>query len=114
MLTFGHIYPKRTAKKSKDKKSEDKKSKDKIFQDKVGYLDLNDKTPISNNSIYRIWSMTKPIIAIAMMQLVEEKLINLNDPINNFISEFSNLKVLKNFTSSINELVDLKCMPILI
>ena len=77
----------------------------------TGYMNIDTQESVQENSIYRIWSMTKPIIAIAMMQLVEEKLINLDDPINNFIPEFSNLKVLKNFTSSINELVDLKNMP---
>ena len=81
------------------------------YEGKVGYKNLDTKENIQDDTLYRIWSMTKPIIAIAMMQLVEEKLIKLDDPINNFIPEFSNLKVLKNPTSSINELNELKNMP---
>ena len=82
-----------------------------IYHGKIGYKNIDTQEYLQENSIYRIWSMTKPIIAIAMMQLVEEKLIKLDDPINNFIPEFSNLKILKNPTSSINELTDLKKMP---
>ena len=82
-----------------------------IYHGTTGYMNIDTQESLQDNSIYRIWSMTKPIIAIAMMQLVEEKLIKLDDPINNFIPEFSNLKVLKNPTSSINELIDLKNMP---
>ena len=84
---------------------------EKSFEGKIGFMNIDSQEPIQQNSIYRIWSMTKPIVAIAMMQLVEEKLISLNDPINNFIPEFSNLKVLKNPSSLINEVVDLKKMP---
>ena len=40
--------------------------------------------------------MTKPIVAIATMQLVEKNLIQLDDPINYYLPEFTNLKVLKN------------------
>ena len=82
-----------------------------IYHGTTGYMNIDAQESLQENSIYRIWSMTKPIIAIAMMQLVEEKLIKLDDPINNFIPEFSNLKVLKNPTSSINELNELKNMP---
>jgi len=82
-----------------------------IYHGTTGYMNIDTQESLQENSIYRIWSMTKPIIAIAMMQLVEEKLIKLDDPINNFIPEFSNLKVLKNPTSSINELNELKNMP---
>ena len=82
-----------------------------ISQGTTGFMNIDTQELVQENSIYRIWSMTKPIIAIAMMQLIEEKLINLDDPINSFIPEFSNLKVLKKVTSSINELVDLKKIP---
>jgi len=81
------------------------------YNGKVGFRNIETQELVQENSIYRIWSMTKPIIGIAMMQLVQEKLINLDDPIDIFIPEFSNLKVLKNFTSSLTELVDLKNMP---
>ena len=43
------------------------------FSGKVGFNNIKDKTPIKENTIYRIWSMTKPIVAVAAMQLIEEK-----------------------------------------
>ena len=65
-----------------------------IFKSKVGYIDLKSRTEIRDDTIYRIWSMTKPIIAFATMILVEKKLITLNDPIEKFLPSASNLKVL--------------------
>ena len=46
---------------------------DKIYEGRIGYMDLNTKEFIKKKSLYRIWSMTKPIISVALMQLVEEK-----------------------------------------
>ncbi|SVA24444.1 uncharacterized protein METZ01_LOCUS77298, partial [marine metagenome] len=66
------------------------------YEGKVGYKNLDTKEKIQDDTLYRIWSMTKPIIAIAAMQLVEKNLMKLNDPINLYLPEFSDLKVLKN------------------
>ena len=83
----------------------------KSFFDKVGYMDLETKEPIKENTIYRIWSMTKPIVSIAIMQLVENQKINLTDTIDKYINEFSDLKVLKNMNSEINELSEINNLP---
>ena len=66
------------------------------YEGKVGYKNLDTKESIQNDTLYRIWSMTKPIIAIAAMQLVEKDLMKLDDPINSYLPEFTDLKVLKN------------------
>ena len=66
------------------------------YEGKVGYKNVDTKENIQDDTLYRIWSMTKPIIAIAAMQLVEKNLMKLNDPINFYLPEFSDLKVLKN------------------
>ena len=87
------------------------KIQDQIYEDRIGYMDLNTKEFIKKNSLYRIWSMTKPIVSVAVMQLVEEKKIYLNDPISKFLPQFSNLKVLKNVNSSIDDVEELKQMP---
>ena len=63
---------------------------------KLGYLNLESKQPIVTDTIYRIWSMTKPIISIVALQLIEEKKITLNDPITDYLPQFVNLKVIKN------------------
>ena len=55
--------------------------------------------------------MTKPIVSVAIMQLVEQKKISLNDSITKFLPQFSKLRVLKSKNSNINETVRVKKMP---
>ena len=50
-----------------------------------GYQNLEEKTPLEKNSLYYIQSMTKPIISLAIMQLVDQGLIALDDPVANYI-----------------------------
>jgi CubicO group peptidase (beta-lactamase class C family) len=85
--------------------------KENIFQGKSGYLNLANKKPILENTIYRIWSMTKPIISIVALQLIEEKKITLNDPITDYLPQFANLKVIKNIDGTIADLIDVEKMP---
>ena len=54
---------------------------------------LGSETPLSPDAIFRIYSMTKPIAATAMMILFEEGHWVLDDPVTKFIPEFANLKV---------------------
>ena len=82
-----------------------------VFQGKSGYLNLANKQPIIDDTIYRIWSMTKPIISIVALQLVEENKVTLNDPITDYLPQFANLKVLENRKSDIFNLVDIKKIP---
>ena len=82
-----------------------------IFNGKSGYLNINNKKPIVDNTIYRTWAMTKPVVSIAALQLVEENKITLNDPITDYLPQFANLKVLENRNSNISNLVDIKKMP---
>src|SRR3954454_5874266 len=49
--------------------------------------------PMTRDSIFRIFSMTKPIVSIAVMQLVEDGLLLLGDPVAKFIPEFAETKV---------------------
>ena len=85
--------------------------KNKVLSGKVGFNNLESKIPIKENAIYRIWSMTKPVIAVAAMQLIEQNKINLNDPITKYLPEFSNLKVLTNQNGPIQEVENLKRIP---
>jgi CubicO group peptidase (beta-lactamase class C family) len=50
-------------------------------------------TPMAHNSIFRIFSMTKPIASVGIMMLVEEGHFLLSDPVAKFIPEFANQKV---------------------
>lgn len=49
--------------------------------------------PMKIDSLFRIYSMTKPVTGVAMMQLYEKGLWKLDDPVTKFIPEFANLKV---------------------
>ena len=77
----------------------------------VGYKNLEKKETLLPDTIYRIWSMTKPVVAIAAMQLVESGALNLDDPIDYYLPEFSNIKVLKRLDSKITDVVSLEKQP---
>src|SRR6476469_1660335 len=65
----------------------------------IGWFDALGKqnpaaaAPMAHNSIFRIFSMTKPIVSVGVMMLLEEGRFLLNDPIAKYIPEFSNQKV---------------------
>ena len=64
-----------------------------IWHKAQGVADVATKTLLQPNSIYYIQSMTKPIISVAIMQLVERGLVKLDDPIEMYIPEAKNLRV---------------------
>jgi len=61
--------------------------------DAAGKREIEHGTPMQKDSIFRIYSMTKPITGVAMMILFEEGKWQLNDPVSKYIPEFANLKV---------------------
>jgi CubicO group peptidase (beta-lactamase class C family) len=58
-----------------------------------GYMDIERGKPMREDAIFRIYSMTKPITAVALMMLVEEGLIGLDDPVHGYIPAWQNLGV---------------------
>ncbi len=50
-------------------------------------------TPMATNTLFRIFSMTKPIVSVAIMMLLEDGHFVLNDPVAKFIPEFADQKV---------------------
>jgi len=85
--------------------------KEKVFQGKAGCLNLLTGEQLLSNSLYRIWSMTKPVVSVVILQLIEDHKIHLDDAITNFLPQFSNLKVLEHNSSDISNVVDIKNMP---
>ncbi|HEY7447819.1 MAG TPA: serine hydrolase domain-containing protein, partial [Vicinamibacterales bacterium] len=57
-----------------------------------GTMDLEAKTPMPRDAVFRIASMTKPVIAVAILMMMEEGKLRLSDPVSRFIPEFKNLK----------------------
>ena len=64
-----------------------------VHFDAYGVQDLESKTPIAKDTIFRIASMTKPIVGVAMMMLWEEGKWRLDDPVAKHIPQFTELKV---------------------
>ena len=64
-----------------------------VLHESMGTLNVETGVPVSNDSLFRIFSMTKPIVATAMMILYEEGRFSLSDPISKYIPEFKDLKV---------------------
>ena len=74
----------------------------------VGFSNLKTKEKLMKNSIYFIQSMTKPIISVAIMQLYERGLISLDENIEKYIPEISELKVSENVNEGIKGSTTLK------
>src|SRR5262245_2586225 len=58
-----------------------------------GLMDIETKKPMTVDAMVRIMSMTKPIVGVAVLMMIEEGKVRLNDPVSKFIPEFKNLKV---------------------
>ncbi len=58
-----------------------------------GWQDRGKKIPMRNDSIFRLYSMTKPVVSVAAMMLVEEGKLGLQEPVSKYIPEFKEMKV---------------------
>ena len=58
-----------------------------------GYMDLDSKKLMAKDSLFRIWSMSKPVTGAAILMLMEEGKVRLNDPVSRFIPEYKDMKV---------------------
>ena len=61
----------------------------------AGYRDRENRLPVEEDTIFRIYSMTKPIVSVAAMMLFEEGHFQLFTPVSEFIPGFRNLQVFK-------------------
>lgn len=64
-----------------------------VYSEAVGAQDPQAGTPMRPDAIFRIYSMTKPIVSVAVLQLVEQGRIQLGDPIGMYLPELANLRV---------------------
>ncbi len=58
-----------------------------------GMADREANKPMTKDAIFRMYSMTKAVVAVSVMTLYEEGRFSLRDPISKFLSEFKNMKV---------------------
>ncbi len=66
-----------------------------VHFDAYGKRDIENGLPVEKDTIFRIYSMTKPIIGVALMTFYDEGRFTLDDPVSKFIPEFADLKVAK-------------------
>ncbi len=64
-----------------------------VFRHSTGYSDLENKTPMTGNELFNIYSCSKPITVTAAMQLYEKGEFLLDDPLYNFIPEYREMYV---------------------
>jgi len=63
--------------------------KGKVAQlDAVGYTDIETRQPMTTENIFQLHSMTKPVVALAAMQLADEGRLSLADPVEKHLPEF--------------------------
>src|SRR5204863_8468868 len=58
-----------------------------------GSMDIEAKKPMQKDAIFRAFSMSKPVCGVAILMLLEEGKVRLNDPVSKFIPEFKGSKV---------------------
>lgn len=58
-----------------------------------GMMDVARRLPMREDAIFRLYSMTKPVVCVATLMLVEEGVLALNDPISRFLPDLADLKV---------------------
>jgi len=59
-----------------------------IFFAKSGYADIENKTPIGRDNIFRLYSQSKPVTAVAAMILIEDGILDLSEPVGDYIESY--------------------------
>jgi CubicO group peptidase (beta-lactamase class C family) len=77
----------------------------------IGYANIRTRQKMRQDSIFRLYSMTKPIAATALMTLYEEGKFQLDDPISKYIPEFKSVRVLRTPNSPLSDTVPAKREP---
>lgn len=64
-----------------------------VMYENMGMANIEDDIPVTDETLFRIYSMTKPVMGLAMMMLYEEGQYSLADPLSKHIPEFAELRV---------------------
>src|SRR5437879_748268 len=64
-----------------------------VYAEAIGYQDREKKTAMKKDAIFRLASMTKPIVSVAAMMLVEEGKLDLLAPVSKYLPELKDVKV---------------------
>ena len=64
-----------------------------VYHESFGVRDVATKPPMTDDTIFRLFSMTKPITSVVAMMLIDEGKFKLDDPVAKYIPSFANVKV---------------------
>lgn len=78
---------------------------DDVRADAVGLADLDGAAPMRRDTIVRIASMTKPMLAVVALAMVEEGLIGLDDAVDRWLPELAGRRVLRSLASPLGDTV---------
>lgn len=79
-----------------------------VQAESIGWCDIETRTLMRSDTLFRIASMTKPIASVAALMLVEEGRIALSDPISRWVPELAELRVLRNPAGRLDDTVPAK------
>ena len=71
-----------------------------LYRGAFGVADVASKRPMAVDSMFRIASMTKAITSLALMQLVEQGKLGLEDPVDKYLPEMRKLPVFESFDAA--------------
>jgi len=71
-----------------------------LYQSAFGVADVATGRPLTRDALFRIASMTKPVTSVALMQLVEQGKISLDDPAEKYLPELKNPQVIESFNAA--------------
>jgi CubicO group peptidase (beta-lactamase class C family) len=85
-----------------------------VYYNAYGYADREANKPMDRNTIVRIFSMTKPIVGVALMTLYENGKFQLDDPLDKYAPEFKDMKVFTGVDANNNPILEPAKRPITI
>ena len=85
-----------------------------VYFGTAGYADREAKKPFRRDTLVQIWSMTKPVTGVALMQLWEQRKFGLDDPLAMYLPEFADVKVFVSTDSAGTPVLQSPRRPILI
>jgi methyl acetate hydrolase len=71
-----------------------------LYQSAFGVADVATGRPLTTDALFRIASMTKPVTSVALMQLVEQGRLGLDDPAEKYLPQLAGLKVIESFDAA--------------
>jgi CubicO group peptidase (beta-lactamase class C family) len=85
-----------------------------VYFGTAGYADREARKPMRRDTLAQIWSMTKPVTGVAMMQLWEQGRFRLDDPLSDYLPEYGGVKVFEGADAAGNPVLRAPHRPITI